>query len=185
MNGPVRIPSADECRSLMVRYKMLPNIEAHSKQVTKVSMAIVDRLNDSTLVNRDLVYAAAMLHDITKTRSLETGEHHDQSGADLLEELGYPEVAGIVRRHVFYSDFNPTGTLREADIVYYADKRVMHDLIVTLDERVDDLINRYGTTPERMSLIRENSKLMKTMEKKIRGFVREDISTVINRLAHE
>ncbi len=35
----------------------------------------------------------------------------------------------------------------------YADKRVKHTSIVTLSERFEDLLIRYGTTPERREMI--------------------------------
>ncbi len=37
----------------------------------------------------------------------------------------------------------------------YADKRVKHTSIVTLSERFEDLLIRYGTTPERLEMIRK------------------------------
>ena len=44
--------------------------------------------------------AAALLHDITKTISFETKEHHDESGGELLRELGFASVGEIVKQHV-------------------------------------------------------------------------------------
>jgi len=40
-------------------------------------------------------------------------------------------------------------TLDEAMLVNYADKRVMHERVVTLSRRFVDLLERYGTTDER------------------------------------
>jgi uncharacterized protein len=51
-------------------------------------------------VNRDLVVATALLHDITKTRSLVTKERHDTSGGALVRELGFPRIAEIVEQRV-------------------------------------------------------------------------------------
>jgi len=60
-----RIPSRLECDELMARYYMLPNIVKHSIQVMNVSLAITDNLKNGMPINRDLVIAAALLHDIT------------------------------------------------------------------------------------------------------------------------
>ena len=57
----------------------------------------------------------------------------------LLQEMGFISVAAIVEQHVVLTNFNPRGALDEREVVFYADKRVMHDRIVTLDERVEDL----------------------------------------------
>ena len=75
-----RIPSPEECDELMAKYSMLPNIVAHSRQVMRVSLAITDNVKKGVAINRDMIIAAALLHDITKTRSLKTREPHDQSG---------------------------------------------------------------------------------------------------------
>jgi putative nucleotidyltransferase with HDIG domain len=145
----------------------------------KVALGIVDNLMADVVIHRDLVAAAALLHDITKTRSLETRERHDESGAELLRELGFDRVAEVVASHVFFRGYNPSGPLEEREIVYYADKRVMHDTIVTVDERVRDLVNRYGRTPEHVERILENGSFILEMEQKIRRYMQTDLETVI------
>ena len=164
-----RIPSREECFGLMERYGMLPNITRHSVQVMRVSLAIVDHLGNGAAVNRDLVAAAALLHDITKTRSLETGERHDASGGVLLRELGFGRIGRIVEEHVYLSNPDLQGGLEEREIVYYADKRVMHDRIVTLDDRLRDLVKRYGLTQEIASRILGNKSTILAVERKIAG----------------
>jgi uncharacterized protein len=174
-----RIPSRAECDELMVQYFMLPKIAEHSMQVMNVSLAIVDNLKSGVSVNRDLVIAAALLHDITKTRSLATKERHDASGGELLRELGFPRIAGIVEQHVIIQNLNLEGRLEEREIVYYADKRVLHDTIVTIDERVRDLIQRYGAVEEIRNLISQNMSQILTVERKIAGFMKIDIDQAI------
>jgi uncharacterized protein len=90
-----RIPSLKECDELMAKYCMLPNIIAHSRQVMRVSLVITDNLKNGLSINRNLIMAAALLHDITKTRALETREPHDQSGGELLRELGFARIGEI------------------------------------------------------------------------------------------
>jgi putative nucleotidyltransferase with HDIG domain len=166
----------------MVKYCMLPNIIAHSRQVMRVSLTITDNLKDGVSINRNLVMAAALLHDITKTRSLKTREHHDQSGGELLRELGFASVGEIVKQHVILLDFNPQKKLEEREIVNYADKRVMHDRIVSLTQRVEDLIQRYGTTEEIRNRIRLNEIMICAMEKKIADSMSVDLDSAIQRI---
>ena len=180
------IPDLAECEDLMVRYAMLPNIVEHSRQVMRVSLAITDHLLEGLSINRDLIVAAALLHDITKTRSLQTGEKHADSGGVLLRKLGFRRVAEIVEQHVTIPDLNLQGGLEEREIVYYADKRVMHNVIVGLDERVDDLIKRYATDEKirRRILLNKNQAL--AVERKISGFMKMDIHQAIGKLvAHD
>jgi putative nucleotidyltransferase with HDIG domain len=167
MSSTDRIPSQEECDELMAKYYMLPNIIAHSRQVMRVSLVITDNLKNDVSINRNLVIAAALLHDITKTRSLETREPHDQSGGELLRELGFVRIGEIVKQHVILLDFNSQGKLEEREIINYADKRVMHERIVSLSERLEDLIQRYGTTEEIKNLIRQNESNAYAIEKKI------------------
>jgi len=63
--------------------------------------------------------------------------------------------------------------------VYYADKRVLHDTIVTIDERVHDLIQRYGTVEEIRNLILQNKSQVLTVERKIASFMKIDIDQAI------
>ena len=177
-----RIPSLEECDELMAKYSMLPNIVAHSRQVMLVSLAITDNLKKGVSINGGLVIAAALLHDITKTRSFETKEHHDESGGELLRELGFARVGEIIKQHVILLDFDPKGPLEEREIINYADKRVMHDRIVSLEERVKDLIQRYGTTEEIKKLIQQNESLVIAIEKKIAASMKVDLDSAIQRI---
>jgi uncharacterized protein len=185
MSSTDRIPSQEECDELMAKYCMLPNIIAHSRQVMRVSLVITDNLKKGVSINRDLVIAAALLHDITKTRSLETRELHDQSGGELLRELGFTRVGEIVKQHVILLDFNPQEKLEEREIINYADKRVMHDRIVSLSERVKDLIQRYGTTEKIKNLIRQRESSAYAIEKKIAGSMMVDLESAIQRIHSE
>jgi len=174
-----RIPSGEECNELMAKYSMLPNIVEHSIQVMRVSLAITDNLKSGVSVNRDMVVAAALLHDITKTRSLVTKERYDASGGKLLRELGFPSIAEIVEQHVIIHNINLQGRLEEREIVYYADKRVLHDTIVTINERVLDLIERYGTGEEIRNMILQNKDHVLKVERKIASFMKINIDQAI------
>ena len=180
-----RIPSQKECDELMAKYCMPQHIIAHSRQVMRVSLVITDNLKSGVSINRNLVMAAALLHDITKERSLKTREPHDQSGGELLRELGFARIGEIVKQHVILLDFNPQEKLEEREIINYADKRVMHDRIVSLAERVEDLIKRYGTTEEIKNLIRQNESTVYAIEKKIAASMIVDLYSAIQRIQRE
>ena len=88
----------------------------------------------------------------------------------------------MVEEHVVLTDFQVEGNLLAKEIVFYADKRVMHDRIVTVEERVDDLIVRYGTTEERIRLITSNFKQLCRLEEKISRFVKSDIQKILDQI---
>ena len=153
----IKIPSEAECRRLVAGMGMLENIVAHSRQVCRVSLLIVDHLKPDHLkpdgLDRDLIRAAALLHDITKTRSFQTLEDHAETGAQLLTEIGYPEVGRIVGQHVRLDRYFASVVPTEAEVVNYADKRVLHDRIVPLGERMGYILEKYGREPERKRAI--------------------------------
>ena len=162
----IRIPSEETCRRLMADWGMLENIVAHSLQVCRVSLLLTDHLNHAGL-NRELIRAAALLHDITKTRSFHTRENHDETGELLLEDLGYPEVARIVGQHVFLKRHDASVVPAEAEVINYADKRVLHDRIVPLGERMGYILERYGREPVRRQNILRLWKQTEILEERL------------------
>lgn len=145
---------------------MLEHIVAHSLQVCRVGMCLVDSLKAQEIhLNGQLVQAAALLHDITKTRSFETEENHALTGSQHLIDHGFPGVGDLVRQHVRLDDYSRTENLTEAEITNYADKRVLHDRIVSLDERMNYIMERYGRQPahrQRIHLLWEKTKDLET-----------------------
>jgi len=145
----MNIPSKKVCFQHMCRMQMLENIVAHSIQVCRVGMCLVDYIKlQGSQINGQLVQAAALLHDITKTRSFETEENHALTGGQVLTDFGYPQVGDLVRQHVYLDDYSEHQSISEAVIINYADKRVLHDRVVSLDERMSYIQERYGTRPE-------------------------------------
>jgi uncharacterized protein len=145
----INIPTEKMCGQLITDMGMFDHIVAHSRQVCRVSLFISDHLAVDSL-DRELIKAAALLHDITKTRSFETHENHAETGAKLLEDMGYPEVADIIAQHVrLHDDEMNSSTPTNAQIVNYSDKRVLHDQIVPLNDRMGYILERYGSSRER------------------------------------
>lgn len=164
----MRIPSREYCYRLMREMRMLDHIIRHSLQVCRVAESLVYQLGKKgRRLNRDLVQAAALLHDITKTRSLTTGEKHSESGCDLLAGRGYAEVGDVIRQHVELDTYFASDTPSEAEIVNYADKRVLHDRIVGLEERMAYIMERYGATPAYRARLRRLWTLSNRQEKRI------------------
>ncbi len=168
------IPSVQQCLQIMKDEEMLPNIQAHSIMVARLADLLFVELSksplkDIPLPDEKLILAGALLHDIAKTPCLAQGCHHAKKGRDFCVEKGYPEVGEIVREHVWLFDFSPEryakGHFFAKEIVYYADKRVRHDQIVSLTARKEYILERYGNNdPERYRLIKENFKRCEQLE---------------------
>lgn len=172
-------PSLEACFKLLEQYEMLPNIIEHSRQVLRVATVICNNLIHPEEINIPLTLAAALLHDITKTSSLKTHEQHDLSGQKLLTEIGYPEIGKIVGEHIDLLNYDPNGPLLEKEIVFYADKRVQHNLVVSIDQRMDDLIVRYGHTADKKIQIELNRKLGISLENKITRHLTDNIDHLL------
>ena len=164
----MRIPTKEACYRFIREMAMPDHIICHSLQVCRVALMLVHELNgQQKRLNQQLVQAGALLHDITKPRSITTGEKHTDSGHDLLVKLGYPEVGDIIRQHVKLDAYSKNDALAEANIVNYADKRVLHDRIVDLNERMKYILERYGTTVEYRSRLKWLWEVSIEQEKKI------------------
>ena len=151
----MRIPTQEQCFLLMCEMKMMDHIVLHSMQVCRVATFLTEHLNSrQNRLNYDLIRAAALLHDITKTRSFKTEENHALTGGQFLAERGYREVGDLVRQHVRLDAYPDPVTLGEAEIINYADKRVLHERIVGLDKRLEYILEKYGKRPEHQERIR-------------------------------
>jgi uncharacterized protein len=143
------VPDKGECFHLLQRYAVPQNVIEHSRVVLRIARILCRELNGrGERMDLSLVEAASLLHDIAKVSSFQTAENHSHAGARLLRELGFPEVAEIVRQHVVLDPEMNHGRITEAVVVHYADKRVKHDAVVSLEERFQDLKDRYGKNPE-------------------------------------
>jgi len=144
--------------------EMMDHIVAHSVQVCRVALFLVDRLRETGLdLDRGMVQAASLLHDITKTRSFQTGEMHTETGGRLLKDRGFFEVGEIIRQHVKLDSYFSAEAPDEAEIVNYSDKRVLHDRIVSMAERMAYILERYGQREDyrrRLSWLWEKSEEM-------------------------
>ncbi len=168
------IPTPAECYALMSQYEMLDNIRAHSLVVAKISEFLGRQLKKSGLeINLDLLVSGALLHDIAKTASLHNGQNHALLGADICRKHAYDELAPLVAQHVIL----PRNLPEIPDVmqlVYYADKRVNHDQVVSLGERLAYIIERYGKgDAHRCAMIRRNFKRCYNIEKAIFSYLEE------------
>lgn len=133
----------------------------HCRQVAKVARRLADAVG---AVDAELVEAQALLHDIGRSRT--HGPLHGWTGFVLVRAHGFPRegrgclthwlkgrapeelhgagrlTPGFVERAFATFAVEPWGLADS--IVSLADSCVMNTTIVTLDERHEDLLRRYG-----------------------------------------
>ena len=137
-----QIPSKEECLAILNKNKTPSNVVKHCKTVCRVAEELADKLIAKGInVNKHLVIAAAMLHDVERDK-----DDHVIAGVNLIRNMGFPEVAEVMKKHGLYrienEDVQPK-TIEEK-IVFYADKKSMGNKVVSLAERIKDLKRRYG-----------------------------------------
>ena len=133
------IPDEAACRALWTRYAMFSHIERHSECV---------------------------LHDIAKSYTVQFGGSHAQIGASwVVDSTGNHKVAQAVYHHVEWPWPLPEHLVHPVFFVIYADKRARHDEMVSLDERYEDLLVRYGKSEHSRAAIHRGWEHSKTIER--------------------
>lgn len=117
------------------------------------------------IVSLGLLYEAAMLHDVVRLvdftelkrenfeekvtdekwifwqslRKKYQGQHHAKVAQQILIEHGRPEIADVIRKHctscILGKNKEEELIMWEDKLLYYADKRVKHTKIVSMQER--------------------------------------------------
>lgn len=175
-NPDWHVPSDEECFALWDKYHMPENIRAHSSQVARLAVAVSEVLRESGAdVHVPSVRAAALLHDIGKYFTILHGGSHGQVGAAwVMRETRNPHIAQAVLQHVRWMwdvDASRDCWLLSFCIIY-ADKRVMHDKVVSLQERYEDLLVRYGHTDDAKRRIDDANKQGQEIEVALSGRTR-------------
>jgi putative nucleotidyltransferase with HDIG domain len=162
------LPTRFECLQLMQKRLMPRHIQNHSILVADLALHIGRRLNcGGARLDAGVLEAGGLLHDIAKAESLRSGVRHERLGAKILHDLDYLHLASIVQDHVSIDLIRLHGPITESLIINYADKRVKHDGIVTLEDRFFDLIHRYARSTEQEVHLRRRLDLYRTLERKI------------------
>ena len=115
------------CIALLQAAGTPEHVIAHCRAVAEEALRLVDGLPaGQAALDRDLLFAAALLHDVARTEP-----DHAEAGAAWIRALGYPDVADVVAQH-----HDCTGAvLDEASVLFLADKYIRGTQHVTLEER--------------------------------------------------
>lgn len=128
----------EECFALLEQHKTPPHVVRHCVAVTLTALKTARALNDCGYhLNLDLIQAAGLIHDIARVE-----DKHWEKGAEIAENLGYPEEAQIIKKHMFYDGFSDIEEVNETDLVCLGDRLVKEDKYVGLDERMDYIIQK-------------------------------------------
>ncbi len=164
------LPSHEECLSMIRDCHVPIHILRHAEAATRLGVCLARRLLARGIeVDGELVERACLLHDLFRVcdfpledftwfeqpvseedkrrwQRLKARHGHvrHEDAADAYLKDKYPVLATTIRRHRYVSllDEEDCPQSWEEKIVYYADKRAMHDTIVPLRERLEDAHRR-------------------------------------------
>ena len=137
------IPAKAECLAIMAaRFSADHPVVKHSRVVARVARAIGEKiLQAGCEMNVNLVEACGYLHDIGKGQ-----KKHAKVGAQLLTNMGYPNIADIIAVHMDLS-FVDEGKISEKEVIYLADKLTQGERILELDKRLESKLKQLTGNP--------------------------------------
>ena len=149
------------------------HVRAHCKQVAQVAVQMGEAFTrKNILIDLNSLHTAALLHDMARICDFKTmertnfceeiteekwekwlilrekyaGRDHPDLAFEALSKKGYLKTAELIRLHNSLSILEEPEQFEhlETALLYYADKRVKHDEVVSLAERFRDGEVRYG-----------------------------------------
>ncbi len=149
---------------------------AHGLLVGRVADALGQALNDRGYrLDMDLLYAAALLHDIAKGQPC-----HEIRGAEMLLALGLGEVAALVAAH---KDFRgpASGEVAEKEIVCLADKLVSGSRRVQIEERYGEKLAVFAAEADICRNILDRRNRAQAMKAHVEQAAAMSLETILNR----
>jgi len=142
-------PSPEVCHAILQWFNADERIEKHGRAVADAALEIADKLSSAGyILNRALLESSALLHDVARNRT-----DHARCGSDWMIQLGYQSVAEVVAAHMDVPE-QAIDRLDESAIVYLADKLVVEDRRVPLEERFMHAQAKYADDPKAAEAVR-------------------------------
>ncbi|HBC94437.1 MAG TPA: hypothetical protein DCZ10_16440 [Pelotomaculum sp.] len=156
------IPTLDECWQMLNEAGVDERIKEHCCAVAYTALGLAGNLNNAGAgLDEDLILAGALLHDIARREP-----NHALVGARMLEARGYPLVAEVVGVHmdIEVSDAHP---LTEAEVVYYVDKMVKGNVLVSINDRFGAALRKYKDDRRACAAVLKRLRQAERIERKI------------------
>lgn len=185
-----------EAKSIIMEHHLPDHIIRHCEKVRKIVQMIGEKyIEKGENLDLENLISAALLHDIFRIaditdesyqnlysdavkydqvtwdsiRNRYKGKTHAQAAYEFFMHKGEEKLALIIKKHYFYAILDPADkpiTLEEK-ILSYADKRVMHDKIVSLKERFEEGRKRHNPKYENMDEVQKIYDAYYSLEKEI------------------
>lgn len=146
------------------------HIIAHMRAVAYICKILCEKFTAKNIkIDKETVISAALLHDTLRVVDFEKINPewkkyhkigHEKAMAKILRKRGENKMAKLIAKHGFFS-ISRLKTWEEK-ILYYADKRVDHDKIVSLEKR-------FAEGKKRNMLPTDNPKFIAATETKVKN----------------
>ncbi len=164
------IPTEEQIKALWIKYRLPVGKRKHMEVVARVAGFIADKLDQLgkfDKLDKPLLIAGALLHDIDKKVPRSPGEQHPDTAVRILKEEGMDEVALLVEKHPLHVILDPAvaSTTLVEKILFLADKMVKFDYI-GVDERFR-LWNEEHLAPDAQKILDTAYPKVKALEQEI------------------
>lgn len=166
----------EEVNKLYEEFGTPENVIRHCGAVTHVAQTIAEALNEKGYdLDIGLIRGAGLSHDVART-----SDRHWDVMADKLEELGYPDEALIVRKHMLGDEYSDIENVNEQDLIWLGDRLVKEDQYVGIDERFEYIIEkaRKMGAEEHVPQILESKAKMKRLLDDIEAVIGQTIDSL-------
>lgn len=127
-------PTAAECECMLRAERTPDRASEHCRAVAERALTLAeDAIFAGYKIDRSIVFAAAMLHDIKRMEP-----DHAMAGALVLKENGFPLVAQAIAEHMDLPD-KRVEKINEASIVYLGDKMTVGTEYCSLEDRLSSM----------------------------------------------
>lgn len=128
------IPTEKMAKALWEKYALPEEKQLHVSLVARVCMLFASECEKKVSdchIQKPLLLASALLHDIDKSIPRLSGEQHPDTAVRVLREEGMDEVAQVVKTHSLHAILNADTSPKsqEEKILYLSDKMVKYEII--------------------------------------------------------
>ena len=154
----LELPSVNLCRRWLLEQGASAGLLAHVEGVAAVAYWLAHKLR---IANKEvcpiLAHRGGLLHDLMKVSTRGDGRNHGMAAQTVLLERNQPALARIAASHLLFSlqrDALVRPTSWEEKVVYLADKMVDGSQLVSIEERLKSLTERYPDVETEIVAIR-------------------------------
>lgn len=154
------------CESWYQETGLLPHIQAHCLAVGELAGWMAECLvRHGACLDVELCRSGGYLHDLCRL-----SEEHEKKAGAFLRERGYAALAGIVERHGGF-ETEPKTVCEEGVIVCLADKLVLEDRRVSIEERYQ---KAFAHEPVKARILR-NIRILNRLQKEFEVMTGEQL----------